>query len=185
MGMHKRKTPAMAMAVLRLQYLGLQLGPPVMVHTFCLKSPEGRPWPPSTCPCSPPPMLDHHYLCIPHTLSFILYIQSQENDSEDQKQKNPNLPNFKLHIWNHFNTHIHIRKHTVASYAYVIYNQYIYIYIYEHTPKWDSEKHELVKKIGTWGITKLKNELSDTGRDRLGYPVRHLLVKWRTVSSLC
>ncbi|KAJ6328594.1 hypothetical protein OIU77_010310 [Salix suchowensis] len=37
-GMQMRKTPNMAMAVLRRQCLGLQFGPPLMLQTFALKS---------------------------------------------------------------------------------------------------------------------------------------------------
>lgn len=49
MGMQMRTTPTMAMAVLRFQCLGRQLGPPVILHTLFLKSPP-CPW-----PRSPPP----------------------------------------------------------------------------------------------------------------------------------
>ncbi|KAJ0848186.1 hypothetical protein HanPSC8_Chr13g0554221 [Helianthus annuus] len=46
MGIQTRKIPAMAMAVLRFQCRGRQLGPPVIVQTLVRKSP----W-----PWSPPP----------------------------------------------------------------------------------------------------------------------------------
>lgn len=51
MGMQTRKTPNMAMAVFRRQCTGRQQGPPVMLHTFCRKSPP--PWP---CPPWSPPI---------------------------------------------------------------------------------------------------------------------------------
>lgn len=51
-GMQTRKTPNMAMAVLRFQCLGRQWGPPVILQTLYLKSPL----PPFPWSAAPPPI---------------------------------------------------------------------------------------------------------------------------------
>ncbi|KAH8488612.1 hypothetical protein H0E87_024308 [Populus deltoides] len=76
-GMQMRKTPNMAMAVLRRQCLGLQYGPPLMLHTFALKSP----WAPSApCPCSapPPPIFDRNL-----PASSVMNSQRERVENED------------------------------------------------------------------------------------------------------